>query len=142
LWQGGTDAQNQAVSAIIRLSNVDPRVFKALISVESAGKPDAVSSAGAIGLSQLMEPTAQWTAKRMGIEYYKGIEYNPEMNVRLGLAYLEYLLGRYGGDYTRALTAYNRGPRNTDIILSKYGEIPQSVKDFYSDKILRKAGWL
>jgi soluble lytic murein transglycosylase-like protein len=72
----------------------------AVIEQESAGKEDAVSPAGAIGLMQLMPETA----KELGVD-----PYDPSQNVRGGCNYLMRQLRRFGS-VDLALAAYNRGP--------------------------------
>lgn len=82
-----------------------PSLVKAVIQVESAGKPEAVSSKGAGGLMQLMPATA----KQLGIED----RFDPEQNVEGGSRYLQQMLDKYGKTDI-ALAAYNWGPGNID----------------------------
>lgn len=120
------DVETQVRWAACRMT-VDPALIAAVIHVESRGKVGAVSSAGARGLMQIMPATARYLAARLGITYYDGIEFNPKWSVMMGATYLEELLRRYDGDTELALTAYNRGPTNTDHILGKYGKLPVEV---------------
>ncbi len=80
---------------------VDPVLVKAVIQVESAYDPSAVSYKGARGLMQLMPATA----KRFGV---KDI-YDIEDNIRGGVEYLAFLLKMFPNDMTRALAGYNAG---------------------------------
>lgn len=75
----------------------------AVIEVESAWQPRAVSPKGAVGLMQLMPATA----------YTFGVanRFDPEQNVRGGVAYLGHLLRRFGGDLRLATAAYYTGER-------------------------------
>ncbi len=75
------------------------------IDVESKFHPDAVSPKGAIGLMQLMPDTA----RDLGVD-----PYTVEGNLEGGARYLRRQIDRFGGDLPRALTAYNRGPGNTN----------------------------
>ncbi len=84
----------------------------AVIQVESAGVPDAVSPAGAQGLMQLMPRTAA----AMGVQN----SLNPQQNVRGGTRYLAWLLHRFEGDWPVSLAAYNAGEGAVD----KHGGIP------------------
>jgi soluble lytic murein transglycosylase len=82
---------------------------------ESAFAPTARSSAGAIGLMQLMPATAGEVAGRVGVRRPAGSAlYDPELNVRLGSAYMAYLLQRYDGHRVHAAAAYNAGPSRVD----------------------------
>jgi soluble lytic murein transglycosylase-like protein len=89
-----------------RLNDVRPDLVRAVVQVESAFNPYARSAKGAQGLMQLMPATAQ----RFGVKN----AFNPEENVRAGVAYLRQLLDRYGNDESLALAAYNAGPGAVD----------------------------
>ena len=89
-----------------------------LVRVESAFREDAVSSAGALGLTQLMPATAAELSPGITRE---GI-LERETNLRLGFRYLRWLLRVYGGDTAEALTAYNRGPGTVARIRSAGGD--------------------
>ena len=93
-----------------RRSDVDPLVLLAVIRQESRFQADALSSAGAVGLMQLMPRTAAETARKEKVpKPRKSDLIRPELNVRLGAAYLSRLVRGYGGDYFRAVAAYNAG---------------------------------
>ena len=85
---------------------LDPRVFRNLVQTESSFDPKQVSSAGAVGLTQLMPGTA----KEMGVKD----PHDPDQNLEGGAKYLKQLLDHYNGNYQLALTAYNAGPGNVD----------------------------
>lgn len=92
-------------------SGVDPLVLHAIIRQESLFQHNALSPAGAVGLMQLMPRTARRIARGAGIRG-KLRRYDllrPERNVALGAYYLSTLLSQYGGDYLRAVAAYNAG---------------------------------
>lgn len=93
------------------LFGVDQDLIKSIITVESAAKPDAVSSAGAKGLMQLMDGTAS----DLGIQNV----FSPNENILGGTKYLKNMIDRFG-DKELALAAYNAGPAN----ILKYGDIP------------------
>jgi len=78
---------------------------------ESAFDPRAVSSAGALGLTQLMPTTARRVARRAGLPVPDSADLlDPGVNVQLGARYLAELLQRYDGSRLAALVAYNAGP--------------------------------
>jgi len=92
-------------------SGVDPLVLHAIIRQESLFQYNALSPAGAVGLMQLMPRTASRIARGAGIrgKLRKQDLLRPERNVALGAYYLSTLLSLYGGDYVRAVAAYNAG---------------------------------
>jgi tetratricopeptide (TPR) repeat protein len=93
-----------------RRSGIDPLVLHAVIRQESRFQPDVLSSAGAVGLMQLMPKTAAETARKEKMPKPRKKDLTrPEVNVRLGAAYLSRLVKGYGGDYFRAVAAYNAG---------------------------------
>lgn len=85
---------------------VDEELVFAVIRTESNFRADAVSSAGAVGLMQLMPSTAEFAAKVLGAE---GCDlFDPQDNVRLGTWYLRYLSERFDR-LDEVLAAYNAG---------------------------------
>ncbi len=91
---------------------VDKNLIKAVILAESAGKEDALSSANAKGLMQLIDATADYLGVRN--------VWNPKENIFGGTKYLAELLRKYNGDLKLALAGYNAGPGNVD----KFKDIP------------------
>lgn len=90
---------------------VDPDLARAVMRCESGGNPNAVSSAGAIGLMQLMPATA----RGLGVD-----PKNPRRNLEGGIKYLAQLADKYNGDYVKTLAAYNAGSGRVDA----YGGVP------------------
>jgi hypothetical protein len=86
-------------------NNLPPDLVASMLRQESNGQPDAVSSAGARGLMQLMPGTA----RDLGVD-----PDDPAQNVSGGARYFRQMLDRYGGDETVALAAYNWGLGNVD----------------------------
>ncbi len=82
-------------------TNVSPALVLAVIGVESGGNTDALSSAGAAGLMQLMPDTAT----RFGVDDSS----DPDQNIAGGVAYLNWLLGEFDNDPVLALAGYNAG---------------------------------
>lgn len=87
-------------------------LLKAIGKAESNFDPNAVSSAGAQGVMQLMPATAK----------YLGVQdsFDPEQNIMGGAKYISQLLDKYDGDVKLSLAAYNAGMGN----VAKYGGIP------------------
>lgn len=115
------DLIDQAAAA----HKLDSALITSVIRVESGGRPDAVSPAGAKGLMQLMDGTAA----EMGISD----SLDPEQNIAGGSRYLASLIERFG-DVKLALAAYNAGPGTVE----RYGGVPpyRETRD-YVEKVTR-----
>jgi soluble lytic murein transglycosylase len=82
-----------------------------------------VSSAGALGMMQLMPGTANETARKIGLSYDRSkLTGDPSYNIMLGSAYFAGLLDRYGGSAPLAVAAYNAGPGNVNKWLAANGD--------------------
>jgi soluble lytic murein transglycosylase-like protein len=89
-----------------RLNGVRSDLVRAVMQVESAFNPYAISPKGAMGLMQLMPATMR--------QYGVLNAFNPVENIRAGVAYLRDLLDRYSNNEELALAAYNAGPGAVD----------------------------
>lgn len=88
---------------------VNPHLVAAVIHVESAFNPRAMSRKGACGLMQLLPDTA----RRFGLKKKKEI-FDPAKNLDAGVRYLKWLTKRFDGDVQRVLAAYNAGEGAVD----------------------------
>ncbi|MBQ9757976.1 MAG: lytic transglycosylase domain-containing protein [Clostridia bacterium] len=94
--------------------SLDKNVVYSIIKVESNFSPEAMSNAGAKGLMQLMDKTADECNERAGFGYIIPDDlFVPEKNIRLGCFYFKSLMEIYG-DMTLAVTAYNGGTGNVE----------------------------
>jgi len=84
---------------------IDPELAFRLVKLESDFNPRATSHVGAIGLTQMMLPTARYYQRDITRE---GL-YDPSTNLRIGFRYLRGLIGQYHGNAKLALLVYNRG---------------------------------
>ncbi len=98
------------VRAAVRLTKLPAELIYAVIRQESLYRADAGSSAGALGLMQLLPSTARRAARRWGLkEPGRSDLLNPSVNVPIGAGELRSLLDSYGQTYL-ATAAYNAGP--------------------------------
>lgn len=99
------------VAAAARLSGLPPQVIYGVIRQESLYQVDAVSSANARGLMQLLPETARRTARQWKQPAPTDADlFEPAVNVVLGAAHLKDLVDRFGGQLALALAGYNAGP--------------------------------
>jgi soluble lytic murein transglycosylase-like protein len=109
-------------------TNVSPALVLAVIGIESAGKPKAVSSAGAVGLMQLIPDTAA----RFGVTDST----DPVENIKGGVAYLNWLMAEFDNDPLMVLAAYNAGE---GAVKANAGVPPYAETRDYVPKVL--AAW-
>lgn len=109
-------------------TKVSPALAIAVISVESSGRADAVSHAGAQGLMQLIPATAS----RFGVKN----ALDPRDNIKGGVTYLDWLLNEFRGDVALALAGYNAGE---NAVKKNDGPPPYPETLAYVPKVL--AAW-
>jgi hypothetical protein len=98
---GIADTHGRHLLAATVGTQVSPAFALAVIAVESSGRRDAESHAGAQGLMQLIPATAD----RFGVDD----PFDPAQNIRGGVAYLDWLMGEFDRDPVLVLAAYNAG---------------------------------
>ncbi|MEM8731806.1 MAG: lytic transglycosylase domain-containing protein [Pseudomonadota bacterium] len=120
-------AQDRAIPILTSTvgTRVSPALVLAVIAVESAGRADAVSSAGAEGLMQLMPATAA--------EFGVDDSLKPDQNIAGGVRYLNWLMEEFNADPILVLAGYNAGPGS----VRTHGGVPpfQETRD-YVPKVL------
>ncbi len=98
------------LDAEARANNVDPLFFAAVVRQESFWDASAGSSAGALGLTQVIPPTGESIAAALGVRGFVAADlFRPSVSLRFGAYYLAGQIQRYGSPYL-ALAAYNAGP--------------------------------
>ncbi len=108
-------------------SNIDPYLVLSIIRVESGFKPNAISSKGAKGLMQIRDTTYSDVADMFSTN--PGIDsFNPETNIKVGVAYFKKLINKYDGNYYIALLAYNGGMGNVNNWIND-GIIPKDLDE-------------
>jgi soluble lytic murein transglycosylase-like protein len=108
----GSVPYEQLIDAAAQKYGIDPAILKGLVKQESGFNPNAGSPAGAQGLTQLMSGTAA----ALGVTDV----HDPAQSIDGGARYLKQQLDRFGGDYSKALAAYNAGPGAVE----RFGGIP------------------
>ena len=126
--------------------SLDPAYVASVVLAESSFDAEAVSSAGAIGLMQIMPATGEWIAGKLEDEPFDVQRlYQPEVNLRYGCWYLRFLLDRYDEDMYTASTAYHQGQGRVDQWLEdpQYSQdgrtltaISSAVTDTYVNRIM------
>lgn len=119
-------------------------ILYAVIFTESSFQKDAVSSAGAVGLMQMLPETAKWLCDRERVEFSEEMLTDPEFSITYGARYLMILYDRYG-NWDAAHAAYHAGFSRVDSWLEEgtatYNEdgqlvgIPIDSTDQYVNKI-------
>lgn len=113
--------------------DVELELVLALVKRESTFNPKAISRNGAVGLLQLMPPTARGLGLK--VPSYENVRkptpnpsiderFHPLKNLEAGIKYLHEMLERYDGDYSLSLAAYNVGPGN----VRKSGKLTRSAE--------------
>jgi len=108
----GDSAYSAQIDAAAQKYGIDPALLKGLIKQESGFNPNAGSSAGAQGLTQLMPGTARSLGCTNPLD--------PAQSIDAGARYLRQQLDTFGGDVRKALAAYNAGPG----AVQRYGGVP------------------
>jgi soluble lytic murein transglycosylase len=104
-------------------NSVPPPIVYAIARQESAFDTHAVSSAGAIGLMQMIESTAKRTAELTGVNFDAGkLASDAAFNARLGAAHLGELFAEQGNSPILAFAAYNAGGRRVKEWIEAYGD--------------------
>ena len=116
------------IESVASEHGIDPALIHAVVETESNYQSTATSQVGARGLMQLMPSTA----KDLGVKSAKTL-FEPQVNIEAGVKYLKQLLGRFDGNLTRALAAYNAGP---GAVLKYNGVPPFRETQDYVRKVL------
>ncbi|HEY4997143.1 MAG TPA: lytic transglycosylase domain-containing protein, partial [Solirubrobacteraceae bacterium] len=123
--QASTSSYDPLIERAAQRNGVDPAILHGLIQQESGFDPSSKSSAGALGLTQLMPGTAS----SLGVAN----PLDPAESIEGGARYLKQMLDSFGGNTADALAAYNAGPG----AVSKYGGVPPYAEtQSYVTKVL------
>ncbi len=121
----GATPYDATIAAAAQRNGIDPAVLHGLIQQESGFDPSSHSSAGAVGLTQLMPGTAA----SLGVAN----PLDPTESIDGGARYLGQMLRQFAGNVSDALAAYNAGPG----AVQKYGGVPPYAEtQSYVTKVL------
>jgi hypothetical protein len=118
----------QLVRSTAERHGIDPNLAEAVMAQESAGRPDAVSPAGARGLMQLMPGTAQ----ELGVD-----PNDPAQNIDGGVRYLKQQIDRFG--VSGGLAAYNAGPGRFQKTNGRFEALPAETRNYVPSVMNRAA---
>jgi len=123
--EGGSTQYDAMIEAAATRNGLDPALLHGLIQQESGFDPNSQSSAGAMGLTQLMPGTAS----SLGVSN----PLDPAESIEGGARYLAEMMSRFGGNAEQALAAYNAGPG----AVAQYGGVPPYAEtQSYVQKVL------
>jgi soluble lytic murein transglycosylase len=133
LMQGGMPVLADGFPVIAQLGPKapEPALIHAIIRQESMFDAGAVSPSGALGLMQLMPPTARSVAGKMKIKRFNpgSLTSDPRTNVVLGSNYLADLVDKFSGSYVMAIAGYNAGPGRVNGWLGENGDPRPKLDD-------------
>jgi soluble lytic murein transglycosylase-like protein len=125
LAQGSQEIIREAIDAAAAKHNLPKDLIAGVIRAESNFNENAVSTAGAQGLMQLMPETAL----ELGVEN----PFDIRENIEAGTRYLRKLLDLFDGDIEKALAAYNAGP---GTVMRYNGQVPYAETQNYVAKVM------
>ena len=99
--------------------NLNPLLVTSLIRQESRFEPKIESSAGALGLMQVMPATGESVAQQLDLPSYSLT--NPEDSINIGTFYLDYTHKKYDNNSMLAVASYNAGPHKVAQWVDRYG---------------------
>jgi len=133
-YQSKVERMTKAILEESNRYDIDPIFVASIIRTESAFNPLARGTSGEIGLMQLMPKTGEYIAKRIGLKNYKGAKTlkDPVKNIKIGVAYLNYLRQKFDNQAYKYVPAYNMGPGNVIKSIAR-----QERPKIYSSKVIK-----
>ena len=144
---------NEYITRYAAENNLAPSLIAAVIMNESSFRPEVESGVGARGLMQLMPDTAEWIAHklRMDDSYSFELMKEPDVNIRFGCWYLNYLSSLFNGNPLCVVCAYHAGQGevsswlanplySTDGVTLNYSSLPDGPTKTYAGRVIRDYG--
>lgn len=123
------------IEAEAKKQKLSPLLVRSLIRQESAYGVQATSSSNALGLMQLIPPTAVEVAKELNLSNIEvpADVYIPDINVQMGTYYIAKMIRQFGKNVPLGLAAYNAGPTRMKMFVSARSEVSSQIgKKSYS----------
>ena len=121
-------AFGEVVEGSARAAGVPSALVFAMIRTESSFRPRAQSPARALGLTQVIQNTAEHTARALGlVDFQFQSLTDPAVSAQIGAAYLKELLRLFDGNLALAIAAYNAGTGSVHRWLTRLGDVPIDV---------------
>lgn len=129
-WRHQTRKIAQTIISESARKKMDPFFVLAIIKTESKFNPQAIGIHGEVGLMQIKPSTAKWIAQKYKIPWQgeKDLR-NPVFNIKVGIAYMDYLRAKFNKKALTYVSAYNIGPQRAK-------KIKEPSKQSYSAKVL------
>jgi len=125
MWEAAYPRAYQPLVEKYGTASGNPELFLyAIMRKESGYDPHDVSYADARGLLQMIPPTSTQVAAGLGEPFFPDQLYDPEINIRLGAAYIGQLYGKFGREIQLTAGAYNGGPRMMARWCAQYATHP------------------
>lgn len=126
-----------AINAQAKRQKLSPYLVRSLIRQESAFAVQATSVSNALGLMQLIPPTADEVAKELGLGKLDlpRDAFIPETNIEMGTYYIAKMIRQFGGNVPLALAAYNAGPTRMKIFMNARDEVKKQVAQASSQAV-------
>ncbi|MFI3174725.1 MAG: lytic transglycosylase domain-containing protein [Bacillota bacterium] len=102
-------AYETEITTFSEVHNLDKDFVCAVIYTESKFQKEAVSSAGAVGLMQIIPETGEWVQGHLGLPIEDLDLTDPAQNINIGCWYLQWLMEKFDNNYTLVLAGYNAG---------------------------------
>jgi soluble lytic murein transglycosylase len=127
----------KAIQSQAERNHLSPWLVKSLIRQESAFNERATSTSKAMGLMQLIPPTAVEVAADLGLVGLDLPEdsYIPDINLQMGTYYIARMIKQFGGNVPLGLAAYNAGPKRMKLFIKARPEIQEMVTRFSSEPL-------
>ena len=121
------EKNHHPVINIKQTNGLEKPLILAIIRQESMFDQNALSTAGAIGMMQIMPPTGSAIAKKLKLNFSTSKLRDPHYNTNIGSFYLNNLISSYDGSLILAIATYNAGPTNVKKWIQRFGD-PRKLK--------------